>query len=293
MSGYNVTFETIFEGSLCGKWPDLSVWTTLLAMKDHRGYIDKTPTYIHRVTGIPLDLLNECIERFMAPDPHSRTKTDDGRRLRLIDPERPWGWVVINHQQYNERARRIASHRREVDSGANAERMAARRAANSGNSGNSGKETGGDRRGPSETRSLNSQLSTNNSKTEEDLSAKKRTPGSRRIRVSYTDPDWLLDFKLAYPVRDGDNKWRSAVKASNERMREGHTPEEFIEGAKRYAAWCEAKQITGTDKVKMAATFLGPDKPFLEPWTIPVKPNGKPPSRGSWARMMEANSGKE
>ena len=102
-------------------------------------------------------------------------------------------------------------------------------------------------------------------------------PPVRRRVPRETDPSWLLDFKLVYPNRDGDQKWRSAIKAANERIREGHTPEQFIEGAKRYAAWCEAKQLVGTDRVKQAATFLGPDKPFLETWNIPP-PKGSPPA---------------
>lgn len=125
--GYNVTFDSLFTGSLCGQWPDIGVWALLLAMKDKNGHVDVTPQYIHNVTGIPMDDLLACIDRFMAPDPASRTKEYDGRRMRLIDPNRPWGWVVINHPVYKERARLIAKNQREVESGQNAARMGDRR----------------------------------------------------------------------------------------------------------------------------------------------------------------------
>jgi hypothetical protein len=115
-------------------------------------------------------------------------------------------------------------------------------------------------------------------------SEKDTSAGKPPTRVSReTQPDWLLDFKLAYPARAGDQGWRRAVKAANARLAEGHTVAEFIAGAKRYAAHCEALGKVGTEFVKQAATFLGPDKPFLESWSAPSKVNGthKDPYRGA------------
>lgn len=106
-------------------------------------------------------------------------------------------------------------------------------------------------------------------------SEKDTTAAKPPTRVSReTDPGWLLDFKLAYPARAGDQGWRRAVKAANARIAEGHTPDEFIDGAKRYHAHCAALGKIGTEFVKQAATFLGPDKPFLEDWAPIAKTNG-------------------
>lgn len=96
-----------------------------------------------------------------------------------------------------------------------------------------------------------------------------------------TDPAWWLDFKLAYPSRAGDQGWRKAQRAAHARQSEGHTPDEFIAGAKRYAAFCEITGKAGTEFVKQAASFLGPDKPFLDPWKPPAKLNGHDPFRGA------------
>jgi len=147
MSGYNVTFDSLFTGSLCGQWPYLSVWTTLLAMRDKNGHLDVTPQYICSVTGIPMDVLLDCITKFTSPDPASRTISEDGRRMRLIDSNRPWGWVIINHQVYKERARLMSKNQREVETGSNASRM-------------------GDRRGPPGT--AGDRLSESEAKTEAD-----------------------------------------------------------------------------------------------------------------------------
>lgn len=92
-----------------------------------------------------------------------------------------------------------------------------------------------------------------------------------------TDPAELLEFKLAYPFRAGAQAWRGAIAAANARIREGHSWAEMIAGAKRYAAYCEATGSTGTQYVKTAKAFLGPEKHFLEPWTKP--PERKPPSK--------------
>jgi hypothetical protein len=84
--------------------------------------------------------------------------------------------------------------------------------------------------------------------------------------------EWFLEFKLAYPDRDGDQKWHSARKAANARISEGHTPQEMIDGARRYAEWCKARGKVGTEGVKMAASFLGPEKSFLEEWPLTASP---------------------
>jgi len=86
-----------------------------------------------------------------------------------------------------------------------------------------------------------------------------------------SNPEWMLDFKVAYPNRAGDQGWRKALKAANARLAEGHTAAEFIAGALRYAEFCKAAGKTGTEYVKQACTFLGPDKPFLLPWHPPPR----------------------
>lgn len=64
--------------------------------------------------------------------------------------------------------------------------------------------------------------------------------------------------------------WRGAIRAGNARIAEGHTPWEFLQGASRYREYCAMTGKIGTEFVKQAATFLGPAKPFLEPWSPPA-----------------------
>jgi hypothetical protein len=123
MAGYSVVFDSIFTGTLCGKYPDTAAWLFLLALKDKNGVIDMTPQYISSVTGMPVADLMACINRFMEPDPHSRSTAEQGRRLVPLNGERDWGWRIVNHHQYRERARLISKNEREVESGSNKERL--------------------------------------------------------------------------------------------------------------------------------------------------------------------------
>lgn len=262
--GYTPVFNSVFTGTLCGQYPDTAAWLFLLALADRHGVVDVTPQYISSVTGMPVADLMSCIDRFMKPDPGSRTPDNDGRRLELLHPHRPWGWRILNHAIYRERARLASKNAREIASGENSSRMASRRPP----------VTAGDRRSPPlTTADPLSYSNINKDIREEDPSASSTPAKGGAVAVSRgTDPDWFLDFKLAYPPRSGDQGWRKAMRAANARMSEGHTVEEFVAGARRYAVFCESAGKAGTEYVKQAATFLGPDKPFLLPWHPPPKP---------------------
>jgi hypothetical protein len=81
-------------------------------------------------------------------------------------------------------------------------------------------------------------------------------------------PDMLAKLKAVFPKRAGSHRWPAAEKAINARLREGHTETEILEGAERYARWCEASGKVGTEFVQQAATFVGRNKAFLESWEI-------------------------
>lgn len=126
MSGYTPVFGSVFKGSLCGKFPDLPLWLVILAMADRNGEVDAHPSYISSVSGIPVDAVADCIARFCEPDEHSRTPDHDGRRLIPIEG-RGFGWRIVNHGLYREKARLMAKNAREVEEGKNAKRMQDRR----------------------------------------------------------------------------------------------------------------------------------------------------------------------
>lgn len=79
-----------------------------------------------------------------------------------------------------------------------------------------------------------------------------------------------------YPRRNGDNPKRKALHAFNARRAEGHDPEEIKAGVERYARWVRSAGKEGTEFVKQAATFLGPEKFFLQPYDIQPKREESP-----------------
>ncbi|BCL47875.1 MULTISPECIES: helix-turn-helix domain-containing protein [Citrobacter] len=89
--------------------------------------------------------------------------------------------------------------------------------------------------------------------------------------------DYSTEFETvwqAYPKRAGGNSKAAAFKAWKARLKDGVTPEAMLAGVKRYAAYCRATGNTGTQFVKQAATFFGPDRHFEESWQTPSAPGG-------------------
>ena len=127
--GYVPLFDHLTTGSLCGKWPDIGLWPVILSMADRFGRIDVHPGYISNITGLDEKEVVACMERFCEPDPMSRTTDYEGRRLERLDAHRTWGWQVLNHGAYRERARLLAKNNAAVASGQEAERK--RRSRNS------------------------------------------------------------------------------------------------------------------------------------------------------------------
>jgi hypothetical protein len=121
-SGFTMVYGSIFDGTLMGKWPAAAVFATILPLADKDGNIDVNPELVAYKTGWPVKELMQGIEQLMQPDPLSRSKDKDGRRLELIDPDRPWGWHVVNHKLYREKSRLAMKNKLYTESGKDAER---------------------------------------------------------------------------------------------------------------------------------------------------------------------------
>ncbi len=93
------------------------------------------------------------------------------------------------------------------------------------------------------------------------------------VRVRSNRPEYSPEFEqawLAYPKRAGGNSKSAAFKAWKARLNEGVKPETMLEGVKRYAGWVSAMGNSGTQFVKQAVTFFGPDRHFEESWEVPA-----------------------
>jgi hypothetical protein len=90
-----ITDSTIWQA------PDTTrlVWITMLAMADWHGYIGASIPGLAARARVPLNKCLEALDTFMAPDPFSRTKDHEGRRIAEADG----GWVLLNHSKYREK----------------------------------------------------------------------------------------------------------------------------------------------------------------------------------------------
>ncbi|WP_116341461.1 hypothetical protein [Enterobacter cloacae] len=81
----------------------------------------------------------------------------------------------------------------------------------------------------------------------------------------------------AYPKRAGGNSKAAAWKAWKARIKDGVNTEAMLAGVNRYAGYVRATGNAGTQYVKQAATFFGPDRHFEESWQAPsVAVSGRP-----------------
>jgi hypothetical protein len=85
--------------------------------------------------------------------------------------------------------------------------------------------------------------------------------------VTYSD-EFEQAWKL-YPKKEG-NKKKAAYTQWNNRLKTMSTGYEsvMIDGTRRYAAYCKATEKP-EQFVNQASTFYGPDKLYLQEWTIP------------------------
>ena len=111
---YSKLYKTIFDGSLYGQFEALTVFMAMLALADRHGEVDAAPAKIAGCLGCGTDFVHDGITALEAPDPYSRTPTEEGRRIiPLVDDEgndRIFGWKIVNYEKYrsirNEEERR-------------------------------------------------------------------------------------------------------------------------------------------------------------------------------------------
>ena len=91
----------------------------------------------------------------------------------------------------------------------------------------------------------------------------------RSVHQDIYEIEFDTQIKSKYPERDGDQRWKKALSHYRAARKTGEPTETILAGVQRYRAWCERKSLIGTDKVKQAATFLGPEKCWRETWEVP------------------------
>lgn len=97
---YGKIFASIYDGTLVEDWRALITFQQMIVLCDADGTVDMTPSTLSRRTGIPIEHIKAGIDVLENPDPWSRTPDEEGRRIIRLEPHRPWGWHIVNHQKY-------------------------------------------------------------------------------------------------------------------------------------------------------------------------------------------------
>ena len=82
--------------------------------------------------------------------------------------------------------------------------------------------------------------------------------------------DWIKQIKTAYPKRaiGCSYEWPKAIQQMQQRMREGHSFDDLLEGAKNYCLAAKQCGNYGSEYVKQASTFFGPGLHFLDEFEV-------------------------
>jgi len=103
-------FEQIYDSSIAEDYNCRRMFMDLLVLADPTGAIDMTLEAISRRTNVPFNEVAKYVTQLCQPDPKSRSKLEEGKRLVPLDSNRDWGWKIVNYQHYrklkDEEARR-------------------------------------------------------------------------------------------------------------------------------------------------------------------------------------------
>lgn len=77
----------------------LRIWIGLLALAGPDGFVPGSVPGLANVFRVTVPKMLDALATFKAPDPFSRTKDNEGRRIEEVDG----GWVLLNHAKHREK----------------------------------------------------------------------------------------------------------------------------------------------------------------------------------------------
>lgn len=108
MTGYTKLFGSIVASTIWREAKETKiVWITMLAMANKNGVVEASIPGLAHFSQVTVEECEIAIKTLSSPDPYSRTKDCEGRRIEPIDG----GWRLINHGKYREKMN--ADERRE------------------------------------------------------------------------------------------------------------------------------------------------------------------------------------
>lgn len=93
-------FSQIFDSSIAEDYNCRRMFMDLLVLADSDGVVDMTLEAISRRTNVPIEEVKKYIDDLCQPDPKSRSKLHEGKRIIPVDSGRDWGWKIVNYHHY-------------------------------------------------------------------------------------------------------------------------------------------------------------------------------------------------
>ncbi len=101
MPGFTKLHNTILDSSVWEEdYATRIVWITLLAKTDRDGIVEASIPGLARAARVSIEEVQAALDRFMKPDPWSRTPDDEGRRIEAIPDG---GWRLLNYEKYRDK----------------------------------------------------------------------------------------------------------------------------------------------------------------------------------------------
>jgi hypothetical protein len=100
MSGFSKLWSDIILSSVWSEDDKTRiVWVTLLALSNADGHVSCSLPGLANAARVSLDECAAALQKLASPDPHSRTKDHEGRRIEAVDG----GWLILNYRAYRDR----------------------------------------------------------------------------------------------------------------------------------------------------------------------------------------------
>lgn len=108
MTGYTKLFGSIIASTIWGEPNNVRiVWITMLALANKDGIVEGSVPGLAQLSRVTVQECRDAVQALQQPDPDSRTKDHEGRRIAPADG----GWLILNHAKY--RAKMGVDERRE------------------------------------------------------------------------------------------------------------------------------------------------------------------------------------
>lgn len=100
MTGYTKLFGSIIASTIWRESKETKiVWITMLAMAKKDGIVEASVPGLAVLAGVTVPECESAISTLSNPDPYSRSKEHEGRRIAESDG----GWLILNHAKYREK----------------------------------------------------------------------------------------------------------------------------------------------------------------------------------------------